>query len=87
MIASRIAAFTRLLGAPAGWQPSTQGPCGHLAIRDEPTSAGPGMTSAWEPTPDELDRLKRGAPVLLTVLGAVHPPVDVRVGEAPRGWP
>jgi hypothetical protein len=42
------------------------------------------MQSAWEPSPEELDRLKAGAPIILTVVGRVHPPVEVRVGNTPQ---
>lgn len=41
----------------------------------------PGMVSAWEPTPAELKRIARGAPILLKILGADHPPVMIEVGE------
>ena len=80
----RIVGHTRWLGKPLGWEPETQGPCGHLAIRDIDTTAGPAMQSAWEPSPEELDRLKAGAPIILTVVGRVHPPVEVRVGNTPQ---
>jgi len=78
----RIRGFTRYLGKPSDWRPDDQGPCNHLAIRDEMTTAGHGMTSAWEPLPEEIERIKAGAPILLTVLGAVHPPVAMSVGAA-----
>lgn len=80
----RISGATRWLGAPLGWEPDTQGPCSHLAIRDEDTTAGRAMASAWEPTPEELLRLNAGAPIILTVMGTVHPPVEVRVGYPPK---
>lgn len=83
MLTARIRAFTRWLGAPAGWEPSRYGACAHLAIRDEVMACGPVMISAWEPTPDELERLKAGALVELWVVGALHPPVALTVGEAP----
>ena len=38
------------------------------------------FTSAWEPTPDELERLNKGAKVYLSVLAAQHPPVKIEVG-------
>lgn len=42
------------------------------------------MTSAWEPTPDELAALNAGAKVHVTVLGrGLHPPMLVAVGEVP----
>jgi hypothetical protein len=86
MIAASIEGRTRYLGKPRDWRPEVDGPCGSLAIRDEITTAGAGavMASAWEPTPEELDRLNRGAKVVLWVIGNVHPPVAVSVGSAPE---
>ena len=80
----RISGTTRWLGAPVGWEPDAQGPCAHLAIRDVDTTAGPTMQSAWEPTPEELARLAAGAPIVLTIMGNVHPPVELRVGHPPN---
>lgn len=84
MIAGRIRNATRYLGAPPGWKPDKDGHCGHLAICDEQHISGPCMTSAWEPTPDEIERLAQGAPVYLTILGNVHPPVAMAVGSPPE---
>jgi hypothetical protein len=39
------------------------------------------METAWLPTPDELQRLLAGSPVILRVLGTSHPPVMIEVGE------
>jgi hypothetical protein len=83
MHVGRINNATRVLGAPKDWNRDANGPCGNLPIRDEATTAGPGMTSAWFPTPEEIERIKDGAPIYLTVLGSVHPPVDVSVGPRP----
>lgn len=84
MIPGRIPGATRYLGAPVGWKPEVGGHCAHLAILDMPVNGGvPAMHSVWEPTPDELERLAAGAPVYLCVLGGVHPPVSLGVGEAP----
>jgi hypothetical protein len=41
------------------------------------------MTSAWFPTEAEIARLRAGAPVYLTVVGEIHPPVAIAVGPAP----
>lgn len=90
MMPGRIPNATRRLGAPADWDKGKQGACVGLAIRDDTTTAGPGMTSVWHPTPEELERLKAGAGVYLTVLGMVHPPISMSVGSAPderRGPP
>lgn len=39
----------------------------------------PAMQSAWRPTPAELAAMAAGAPVILTVVGNVHPPVMLEV--------
>lgn len=81
----RIEGATRNLGAPAGWDREKHGVCGGLPIRDEPHRPGvPAMVSAWFPTPDEMARLQSGAPLYLTVLGEVHPPVAMAVGNPPK---
>ena len=84
MLVGRIPNATRVLGAPSDWDKAQQGPCCGLPIQDIDTSAGPGMVSVWEPTPDELARLNAGAKVSLVVLGHVHPPVSLSVGMAPK---
>lgn len=86
MHVGRILGATRNLGAPADWDKSKHGICGGLPIRDEPTTVGPGMTSAWLPTPEEIARISAGAPVYLTVLGQIHPPVSMAVGPAPDAY-
>jgi len=81
MIVARIEGATRTLGQQQGYL--------GLPIRDEyldDTVTGPKtpvMTSAWEPTPDELQRLLAGAKVILQVVGTAHPPVLLTVGPAP----
>lgn len=75
MIGNRHPNTTRDLGAPADWEPSEHGRCGHLAIIDIETQAGPAMQSVWEPTPEELRILVAGGKVVLTVVGTCHPPV------------
>ena len=71
---------TRTLGAPLDWDRETDGYCGKLPIRDEVTSAGRTMISAWYPTPEERGRLQQGAPVYLYIVGSIHPPVAIEVG-------
>lgn len=41
------------------------------------------MVTAWQPTPEELARLNAGASVHLHILGTVHSPPMVDVGEVP----
>lgn len=81
MIIARIANATRVLGKAQGYL--------GLPIRDELRSTTvdgpqtPVMVTAWEPTPDELDRLNKGAFIQLCVVGTGHPPVMLEVGEVP----
>lgn len=81
MMIKRIDGATRVLGKSQGYL--------GLPIRDVKlncTVGGegtPAMITAWEPTPDEIERLRRGAPIYLTVLGSAHPPVLLQVGELP----
>jgi hypothetical protein len=81
MLSKRIEGATRVIGKSQGYH--------GLAIRDETINCTvngdgtPCMTTAWEPTPDELARLNAGAPILLTILGTGHPPVSMAVGDAP----
>lgn len=82
MIPKRIEGATRYLGAPADWNPDTDGDCSHLAIVDTRMDGGmPVMISAWEPTPAEIERMATGKPVYLQVCGTAHPPVAVWVPE------
>lgn len=82
MIIRRISGATRVLGQSQGYF--------GLPVRDEvvdETVNGPKtpcMVTAWEPTPDEIERLINGAPVHVRVLGTAHPPIMVDVGEVPE---
>lgn len=79
MINKRIEGFTRELGKAQGYFT--------LYIKDvvigEPGSQCPAMQSAWEPTPDELALLCAGAPIVITLLGNVHAPIQVGIGNLP----
>jgi len=79
----RVSGATRYLGAPPGWKDDGK-QCGFLAIRDEQTTVGPAMTSAWEPEPHEVEAIANGAPIYLRVCGTAHPPVSITVGKPPE---
>lgn len=72
---------TRVIGKSQGYL--------GLPIRDEVIACSvngpetPRMVTAWQPTPDELARLIAGASVHLSILGTVHPPVMIEVGDPP----
>lgn len=78
----RIPGATRTIGAEQGYI--------DLPLRDETyncTVNGPEtpcMVTAWQPTPAELADLHDGEPVLLRILGTVHPPVMIEVEHRQR---
>jgi hypothetical protein len=75
---------TRLIGAPANWNPETDGPCGALSICDLPDDRGHNcMISRWELEDGDLEKLQGGAPIFLSILGQVHPVVCVYLGDPP----
>jgi len=46
------------------------------------------LSSVWEPTPEERQRIAAGENIELTIFGSAHPPVivglsDVELGKAP----
>lgn len=68
--------------APKNWDEERDGRCGDLAVlvkEERPFS----MTSAWFPTPEEIELIGRGAPVHLEVFSGRHPPVMLTVGKVP----
>ena len=78
MLIGRIEGCTRVLGKSQGYL--------GLPLKDvliNSTVDGPetpAMETAWLPTPDEIERINAGAPVILRVLGTAHPPVMIEVG-------
>lgn len=88
MIPARIENFTRVLGAPPGWDPSGPEPCAGLVIRDETTDEGtPVMWSAWEPTADEIAAMNAGSKVYLCIVGTAHPMVAVVTDNRAKDTP
>lgn len=77
----RIKDATRMLGKSQGYM--------GLPLRDDVITCkvgGPGtrcMTTAWLPTPKELEALNAGAPVHVRIVGSAHPPIMVEVGDVP----
>lgn len=78
----RVEGATRVFGKPVDWD-DTKGVCVGLPVRDVKTDIGDIMTSAWFPTAEEIMALINGAPIHLEVVGNVHPPVQITVGEPP----
>lgn len=74
MLPKVVEKFTRRLNGNQGVK--------GLAIRDMTARNGvPVMVSAWEPTPAEIEAIKRGEAVYLWVMGSSHPPVTLTVGQ------
>lgn len=66
-----------VLGAPPGMSIDQ---CSALPITRLVYSDGtPAVASFWKPTPDELERIKQGMAIRLTVLGHTHPPLLIEV--------
>ena len=68
-------------GAPVGHNHEAL-PCETLSVtvgRDD--SGMPVMASFWQPTPEELESLNAGRPVILYVYGSGHPIVAVGVED------
>ncbi len=74
MIVARIDGTTRVLGRSQGYL--------GLPVRDGESDNGrPIMTTAWEPTPDEVVAIVAGAKVEVIIMGDQHPPIKVVVGK------
>lgn len=82
MMIKHIEGATRTIGKSQGYM--------GLPLRDEVIDCkvnGPNtnsMVTAWEPTPEELEKLKAGAAVHVRLLGTGHPPIMVEVGGIPE---
>ncbi len=76
-----IARRTRAIGAPANWDPTKDGTCGVLCVRDGVEGRYPVMTSAWLPDENEIRLMQQGVPLTLRIYGTVHPVVSLAMGE------
>ncbi len=82
MLIGRIDGATRVLGKSQGYL--------GLPVRDGVINCSVGgedtpcMTTAWMPTPAELEALNAGAAIHVTLIGTAHPPIMLEVGPAPE---
>ncbi len=68
---------TTLLRPPGDME---RGSCGALPVyRFTYSDGSPAMISVWKPSDAEIEALKNGAHIALTVLGGVHPPIAMHV--------
>lgn len=71
MIIAMIEGATRICGKSQGYL--------SLPIRDEQTDAGNIMHSAWEPTPAEIELIRQGGKVIISIIGTSPQPMMVNV--------
>jgi len=84
MMIARLQQSTRVLGKSQGYL--------GLPVRDVIYPDGtPGMQTCWTPTPDELEKLAKGANIIVELLGNIqdvdgrsHPPIKLSVGKIPE---
>lgn len=79
MLIAMIEGATRICGKAQGYL--------GLPIRDETVKdAATGevvnmMHTAWEPTPDEIERINKGAKIIVSVIGISPQPILLTVAE------
>lgn len=77
MIARMIEGVTRICGKSQGYLGL---PVRDVVLNEKVNGSDvPAMQTAWEPTPDELEALKAGGSVLITLLGTAPMPMLVSV--------
>jgi hypothetical protein len=85
MIIDHIAGATRVLGKGQGYIPlPLRDEIQTVRLRDGSEHAAPFMVTAWQPTPQEMAAIAKGAPIYLHLQGRSHPPVRLEVGEPPE---
>lgn len=79
MIIAMIKYANRVCGKSQGYLGL---PVRDVIIMDKATGVPtPAMETAWTPTPDELERLNKGANIIVRILGSVPPPMLVMVDD------
>jgi len=75
----KIMPCTRVLGRPSG---TLEEDCSSLEISDFHDAIwGNVMRSAWTPSREEREAIANGAPVILQIVGTVHPVVALFTGQ------
>ena len=78
MIIARIEGANRVCGKSQGYM--------GLPVRDETVTEPDGtqyniMHNAWEPTPEEIERIVAGAKIIVSVIGVSPQPIMLGVGK------
>lgn len=77
MIIAMIKHYTRICGKAQGYLGL---PVRDIVINEKVNGPGtPAMEIAWTPMPDELERLNKGANVIVRILGTSPPPMMLKV--------
>lgn len=82
MLVGYIEGATRVIGKSQGYE--------GLPVRDELFNSAitgpdtPQMTTAWQPSAEELSALNAGASIRVILVGVNHPPIRLEVGPVPR---
>lgn len=76
---TRIPNANRIFTPPKDWDEARNGECSPLPVLD----TGEFFQSAWVPDPVEIDCLKAGAPVVVTIWGRQLPPHSVSTMPKP----
>ena len=71
MLIARIEGTNRVCGKSQGFL--------GLPVRDEIVNGQNIMHSAWEPTPDEIERIQKGAKIIVSVIGNNPQPIMLNV--------
>lgn len=66
-----------VLKAPADWDEENLGPCSDLFVHN----TGVTLNSLWVPNEEELEILKNGGGVVLSIFGRGHPAVSLTVAN------
>lgn len=78
----------RYWGAPRGWDPARDGPCGALSVHDRTHENMAVMESMWKPTAQEAVALALGVHnIKLGIFGQVHPVVYMGTAIVPEPVP
>ena len=83
MLRRRIFGAAVEMNPPEGWT-NDDPPCGKLPVRIEKAGSHLVYVSAWELTPDELEKIEAGGSIILRCLGS-QPPVALTVELVEEG--
>lgn len=64
-------------GPPANWDEKKYGPCAHLSVHKSEI----GLTTFYQPDPDEMAILNTGGAIQLTIMTEVHPVIMMGVAR------